>query len=541
MTKTTKAFLAALIFTSFSYTTVHASEIVNTQKGVDLSQDANKIVNAAWVLTERQAQVGQKADFNENLKTVGKLYLQQMVLGNVTSGTFGTGPFGASALCNDFAGGGPCSGSGSASSWLDSILTQAGVPVISGSTGGSISDVLTGGSNTTPIDIGASSGVDISGGGIATGNTPGGDIIGGILNGGNTSSGGIINGDGSISNGGWDTGSSDLSTGNGNDGLGSLASLFTGRQLSLNASYSVQSTHPQYVQGFASIDPENPLKHDNVTTKAWVTALTLPPTAKITWDSPPVVTESKVYDNATPVGSVEEKQYVFAYTYQPPCDSKGYYPPPQKGTCVVTLRFKISEFNALGGTGDTYNNVGGSSASTGGFGLIGSPTVVSGNSSPSGSVGGIVAPSIPKSNVSSLSGALNDLMNGGIPYPFGSMTTPSVNVNIPGVGNGLMSLSNTIGGFLKDMMPHSKDGGNNNNNKNEQETIPDGPMPTPDEVRQEHINDMSSIVNTAQEILKTRGVVIQTSEDVKKLYDPDSPYTDPQEAWDFNRLTQFIK
>lgn len=496
---------------------------LNLENHADMSQDLPKIINVAKIVTARQMATGKNPDFMKNVEAIGKLYFQQMLLGNLNQ-NWAIG-------CNDFIPGGFCSGSSnsSTSSWLDAILT--------GSSTVDIDDHV----NISTNEIPASTGVDISGGGIATGNTLGGDIIGSILNGGETSGGGIINGGGSISNGGWDTGSGDLTTGNGNNGLGSLASLFTGRQLSLNASYSVQSTHPQYVQGFASIDPENPLKHDNVTTKAWVTALTLPPTAKITWDSPPAVTESKVYDNATPVGSVEEKQYVFAYTYQPPCDSKGYYPPPQKGTCIVTLRFKISEFNALGGTGDTYNNVGGSSASTGGFGLIGTPTVVSGNSSPAGSVGGIVAPSLPKSNVSSLSGALNDLMNGGIPYPFGSMTTPSVNVNIPGVGNGLMSLSNTIGGFLKDMMPHSTGGGNNNNNKNEKETIPDGPMPTPDEVRQEHINDMSSIVNTAQEILKTRGVVIQNSEDVKKLYDPDSPYTDPQEAWDFNRLTQFIK
>lgn len=517
-----KSIIASVLILSIQ-SSAHASAI-NLGNNVDMTQDLPKVVNVAKILTAQQIANGKTPDLRKNLEIVGKLYLNQMLWGNLNKNWMNA--------CNDFLSGGFCSTSTfNSSSWLDGILSgSANIDIFDTDHGVNV--------NVSTNEVPASTGVDISNGNI-------GGAIGGVI-GGDTGEiiGGIIGGGGSSlpSGGNWSENSNLASTPGVTNGLGDLSSLFTGRQLSLNASYSVTCTHPQFVQGFASIDPENPLKHDNVTTKAWVTALTLPPTASISWQSPPVLVESKVYDTATPVGQVEEKKYVFAYIYQPPKDPHGNFPAPQKGVCVVTLKFKVSEFNALGGSGDSYNSVGGGSGgsySGGGIGMVTGPSIISsGNITPNSNSEGITAPSVPRSDISGITGALNDLMNGGIQYPFGSLTSPSVNVNIPGIGNGLMSLSSTINGFLKDMMPHSS---GEIKTGNGEQALPDGPMPTPDEVRQEHINDMSGIVNTAQEILKARGVVIQNPDDVKKLYDPDSPYTDPKEAWDFNRLTQFIK
>jgi len=318
--------------------------------------------------------------------------------------------------------------------------------------------------------------------------------------------------------------------GGGTSGAGGLLGT-GGRTISDNAQYSVQINGPQVIDGLVVLDPPNPLKGKAITFIA--TAIAKPPAGGQVIIDLPVITDSVTYDQA----GYYEKQFVFPYTYIPPRVGDNQ-PAPIKGTMLMTTKFRVSEFNAMSTGGAGTGNYGDTGGSVGGSNISG-PTLVNtgGGNSSANLLGQTPITQLTQAAPPSpgFSNALTSVLTGDIPLPFGSLTngasSPNINIDMNGVGNGLMSVSNMVYNLLKD-----KDAPKNTNGVRDP-AVESGNIQsdkTPDQVRKENFQDMTSILKTATQLVAAKGVT-----DINKLYDPDSAYTSPNEAWDMNRLTRF--
>jgi len=386
--------------------------------------------------------------------------------------------------------------------------------------------------NTGTIEVAASTADGTSVTTISNGMPSVGDVVGGAVGGSvGGAAGGVVGNvvDGWGSNGGGLGGGLSPTT----SGAGGLLGT-GGRPISDNAQYSVQISGPQVIDGVVVLDPPNPLKGKAITFIA--TAIGQPPAGGQVIIDLPVITDSVTYDQA----GYYEKQFVFPYTYIPPRVGDNQ-PAPIKGTMLMTTKFRVSEFNAMSTGGAGTGNYGDTGGSVGGGSNISGPTLVNtgGGNSSANLLGQTPITQVTQAAPPSpgFSNALTSVLTGDIPLPFGSLTngasSPNINIDMNGVGNGLMSVSNMVYNLLKD-----KDAPKNTNGVRDP-AVESGNIQsdeTPQQVRQRTLSESSSIIQTALKLVQQKGIA---PNDVGKLYDADSAYTDPGQAWDMNRLTNY--
>lgn len=395
--------------------------------------------------------------------------------------------------------------------------TVATVSSILGS--GSVTDVAASALGTEIASIESSLGLGSLGGdGLGTGSLSSGSL-GGVFG----------NGAGDISGSGLGTGTG-LGTGL---GTGDIVGLVGGIPVpnSADAKFSFNATH-SFVTGAVVMSPPNPLKNKSFTITA--TGIATPPSGSVAFSGRNPVVETKTIDTA----GMYQESYTLSYTYYPPKAA------PQPGTLTIKCSYRVSEFSAFGGSsggdytpasvsgGANFGSVDLGSSNLGNSGgSLGATNQLTGASQANG-IFGVGGESAGTMNLKQALGVLT----GGVDMPFGSLTNgvSNINVSIPGLdsfGSGLLSINDTIHNMLK-----GKD-----SPKTEQQqqntAVAVQSEQTPDQVRKATFGSMQSILKTSAALLAANGM---KASDIPKLYDKDSAYTSPKDAWDMNRLTRFM-
>ncbi len=337
---------------------------------------------------------------------------------------------------------------------------------------------------------------------------------------------------GVFGNGSGDISGSGLGTGTGIS-PGDIVGLAGGIPVpnSLDAKFSFNATH-SFVTGAVAMAPPNPLKNKSFTITA--TGIATPPSGSVAFSGQNPVIDTKTMDTA----GMYQASYTLSYTYYPPRAA------PQPGTLTIKCSYRVSEFSAFGGSsggdytpgsvsgGASFGSVDlGSSNLGSSVGSLGATNQLNGASQANG-IFGAGGESAGTMNLKQALGVLT----GGVDMPFGSLTNgiSNINVSIPGLdtfGSGLLSINDTVHNLLK-----GKDSPKTEQHPQNTAVAVQSEQ-TPDQVRKATFGSMQSILKTSAALLAASGV---KASDIPKLYDKDSAYTSPKDAWDMNRLTRFM-
>ncbi len=472
-----------------------------------------------------QAIVQNPTGYVETLKAAAAYQMAQAVLQGLGLSNIGVGT--GQLLCSD------CPSEMSTNADLATLVMQALFQgkTLPSDTLATVGGLLNGGTNTTPIDIAAST-VDPLDFQLPSTEGTIGNLVSGTGGLGGISGSGLGTGDlggfgGIFGNGSGDISGSGLGSGTAGGGLpGGLLNSADGTCLT----YSYSANH-SFVKGKATISPAFPLKDKSFT----ITALgeASPPAGSVSFGLNPVV-ETITKDTA---GNYT-KTYAIQYTYYPPKAS------PQGGTLTIKVAYSVAEVSAFGGaSGGNYDPTGQSGGTTvssldlgggfSGFGGVNGGNQLAGQAG-AGQSSGIFGTGADSAGTLNLKQALG-VLTGGVDMPFGAMTNGATNVNIsiPGFdsfGSNLLSINDTIHNLLLGMDSPKTEQQQRNS------VVAVQSNQTPDQVRRQNFGSMTGILKTSASLLMAQG---KSAKDIPGLYDKDSAYTSPKDAWDMNRLTNY--